>query len=158
MRILVLLLLLNLFAAELVSAKGKETTVKVDFQWDAVPDAIAYEVEFKNDKFSKIFNTRKAELNVKLPPGLYQMKLRALDQRGVPGEWSEPSEIEAWPQTVQLSSEHDAKGTPVPGTTKAQVKLNWPELATATKYQVQIKDKNKKIIIKQWRNFHWQDS
>lgn len=70
----------------------------VNFEWEAIEGAQGYEVELnlkKEDGKGKTFSfkVKEAAWNGRLSPGKYIMKLRSRDYRGVPGDWSEPSEF-----------------------------------------------------------------
>lgn len=72
----------------------------IDLSWEKVDQAKSYEIElyeFINKDQSNLFEKTKTIEPVwskQVPPGKYQFRLRALDGRDVPGEWSELSLID----------------------------------------------------------------
>ncbi len=70
----------------------------VNFEWETINNAKSYDIEIfqSNKKDSKKFSfkVKEAAWNGRLSAGKYQMKLRAVDSRGVPGEWGAPIEFD----------------------------------------------------------------
>lgn len=69
---------------------------KVAFDWDPIEEAKGYEVEIKLKKGSVVVleKTTTPKWAGYLDVGQYEMRLRALDHRGVPGEWSPESDLD----------------------------------------------------------------
>jgi hypothetical protein len=66
----------------------------INFDWDPIENATSYEVELLKDRGGQllsigIFITETAEWNKAVVAGKYYVRLRALDKRKVPGDWSE---------------------------------------------------------------------
>jgi hypothetical protein len=107
----------------------------VSFEWEPIDGAKYYDIEIrKKTKGSKaaLFKTEKAEWNGKLKIGRYEFRLRSLDNRKVPGEWSDYAELDA----VIKATDAD----------KQEVKFEWRPTPAATGYSVDIyNDKNELI-------------
>lgn len=78
------ILLLILFFPLLTLAN---TDRVISFEWESVSGASGYEVLFSSPTFTKTFKTKLATSDFSLPPGIYQVKIRSLDSRKVPGPW-----------------------------------------------------------------------
>ncbi len=84
----------------------------VNFEWEAIEGAKNYEIELKQNKEdaqdgkSKVFTfkVKDAAWNGRLTPGKYVMRLRTRDYRGVPGEWSPPSDFNVGLDTAVLKA------------------------------------------------------
>jgi hypothetical protein len=69
------------------------------FEWEGVADSTGYELELakKNadGSFKKpvVFKSKNPSWSGSLAPGIYNMRLRAFDDRAVPSDWSEASEV-----------------------------------------------------------------
>src|SRR5437868_4889588 len=95
-RILALLfLVVTTAAASFALAEAKTETANsqrsVELEIEAVDGASSYEIELISMQNKKVLNFKmKTPLwKAKVKPGLYEMRLRSYDSRGVPGEWSE---------------------------------------------------------------------
>lgn len=122
------------------------------FEWDPIPKAKAYEIEIrpvsatgeKKDPFR--FNVTDTSWNGELKPGQYTMRLRSLDRRGVPGEWSRPESfyVKLYAPTpispandqVINSNEEDS----------AEVKLSWVLQSEASLYKLHIEDESRTVV------------
>lgn len=113
----------------------------VNFEWEPIEAATTYEVELtqkkENGKTFK-FKTKEANWNGRLAPGLYVMKLRARDYRGVPGDWSADSDFNvglesavlAYPRPQSTLAGRDPKET--------EVNFRWQPVGGAATYQVDV--------------------
>ncbi len=72
---------------------------KVNLEWEAVEDASLYEIRITRklkgglEKKAAYFKVKKSLWAAEVRPGLYQMEIRSYDERGVPGDWSEPTDL-----------------------------------------------------------------
>lgn len=128
------------------SAVSKEDYKKViSFEWDPVFGAKRYQVQFTNQKNNSElvtdFYTDTNTYTGPIPPGIYKMKLRSLDNRNVPGVWSEEVAFPVLLDKVDvvqpaqkileqksLNSETD------------ELSFEWKEVLGADKYSLKIKD------------------
>ncbi|MFZ5893203.1 MAG: hypothetical protein ACOY0T_19240 [Myxococcota bacterium] len=76
---------------------ASSTTKVGGFAWKPVPDAAGYELELRKGSEVLVrerFGEPRAAGNLaELPPGAYGLAVRALDRRGVEGNWSTPREL-----------------------------------------------------------------
>lgn len=113
----------------------------VNFEWDGDPDARTFEIEIqqsgKDGKTYK-FKVKQALWNGKLTPGQYSIRLRALDARGVPGDWSEPAPFPVGLETPQLTFPKPRQLVSGNSATEAKVTLQWKPVPGAKTYQLEI--------------------
>lgn len=113
----------------------------VNFEWDGDPDAKSFEIEIqqstKNGKLYS-FKVKTSAWNGRLTPGQYTIRLRALDQRGVPGEWSDTAPFPVGLEIPQVSSPKPKQEVVGNSATEASVPLKWNEVPGAKSYKVQI--------------------
>lgn len=113
----------------------------VNLKWDPIPGATSYEFEVSRNGESVVH--RKVEgkgttWGVKLPPGVYVFKIRAIDWSGQPGEWSAPSPLVSSPPPPEWRH-------PPEGSTFAVAELNrgiplrWNGVSGVKRYQVTVK-------------------
>lgn len=127
----------------------------VSFEWDAIPDAGSYEIELKLPKKEKtkekIFNFKVKEpiWSGKLAPAKYAMRLRARDQRGVPGAWSEPSDFNVFLDNVQMKFPSSQAKLQSKNEDKMKIPLSWAPVGGATGYQVEVTSEDGKFKLKE---------
>ena len=78
---------------------AEEIRRDLSLDFDPIEGAISYDIEVRSKtnlkrKEAKVFTSLSPTWKAKMAPGIYQIRLRAIDERSVPGEWSEPSSIE----------------------------------------------------------------
>lgn len=133
---------------------GQENSIKrsMSLGWEEVPDSIAYELELvrvlPDGKKRKplVFKTKTSDWSGQIAPGTYEMRLRAIDDRSVPGDWSDPSPIQvplvaAVPvgptnQAVIKSNEDQEQ----------EVKLEWQAVPGAVKYVVEVLNEKSEVV------------
>ncbi len=131
-----------LFAVPVVKAATLSRSITLN--WEEVPDSTGYELELtrtlsKGQKSKPLkFKTKKNTWTGKILPGEYTMRLRSLDDRGVPGEWSEPSTVVVrLPETTLLAPTE--KATLQTSSDKDQeVVFQWAPVPGASRYKVEI--------------------
>ncbi|MBX3041404.1 MAG: hypothetical protein KF789_11920 [Bdellovibrionaceae bacterium] len=113
----------------------------VNFEWEPIDGAVSYELEIqqtqKDGKLYK-FKEKKAEWGGRLTPGPYTMRVRALDYRRVPGEWSVASPFDVGLEAVQAvfpASKAELLGK---GTDKTEVEFRWKPVPGASSYQFEL--------------------
>jgi hypothetical protein len=122
-------------------------------EWEGIEDARFYDVEIKRksgekddgDAKGKIYMTNKSEWSGKLQFGYYTMRVRSLDKRKVPGEWSETQDFYVGldsPKILQPKPEEkvltDAEDT-------AAVEFRWQPVNGAEKYKFEVTSEDGKI-------------
>lgn len=121
----------------------------VNFEWESIDGAISYEIEIRqtNKKDSKpyTFKVKTAAWNGRLPPGKYVMKLRSMDYRNVPGEWSEPAEFDVNLENVVLKYPAANASLLTKEDEEEDVNLQWNPVGAADEYIVEIKSDDGKF-------------
>lgn len=113
----------------------------VNFEWEAIENAKSYEIELKQVKSSKeeeaktfTFKVTEAAWNGRLTPGKYMMKLRSRDYRGVPGDWSEPSEFNVGLETAVLKFPGARVKMATKETDTTSLEFKWAPVGGADQY------------------------
>jgi hypothetical protein len=127
----------------------------VSFEWEVIEGAKTYDVEM-TPKLNETEQPKPITYKVTttqwegpLKPGSYFMRLRARDYRGVPGDWSEPSEIAVQLEPViALSPARNSKIQAKDSETES-VRLQWKPTAGASEYELTIKDETGQDLIKE---------
>ncbi len=113
----------------------------VNFEWEPIEEAKYYEIEIrKKNKDSKAsnFKTVKAEWTGKLSVGHYEFRLRSLDTRKVPGDWSGFAELDVMLEPTKPKfpgTEEQIKATDAE---KHEVNFEWEKTPGATGYSVEV--------------------
>lgn len=105
------ILFILIFQVAAVNAVAEPYRRHVETEWEPIEGAKSYEIELTLGQKTLKFKTTDPVWSGRLVPGVYGMRLRAKDARGVPGDWS-PSE----PFKVGLE-------TPAPQSPKADEKI-----------------------------------
>ncbi|MBL7545630.1 MAG: hypothetical protein JNL11_17555 [Bdellovibrionaceae bacterium] len=137
----------------LTLAQAKEVYKKtISFEWDPVAGAKRYQVQFTNQKNNAQvitdFFTETNSYTGPIPPGLYKMKLRSLDNRNVPGVWSEEVAFPVLLDKVEVSK--PAKATLEVKSLSAdtdEIHFEWKEVLGADKYSLKIFDADSRTEI-----------
>ena len=122
------------------------------FEWDPINQAKSYELEIiaigqpgeQKDIFR--FTVNEASWRGELKPGLYSMKLRSRDRRGVPGEWSTPEQfyvklyapVILFPLKQQILKSNQDENY--------ELTLQWEFQSEASRYQIHIEDSSKNFV------------
>jgi hypothetical protein len=119
----------------------------IDMEWEEVPGAKGYEVElFQDVKGTKLtrgkFKLDESRWSHAVSPGQYSLRIRSLDPRGVPGEWSDYVPLKVRLENPQLL-------LPVPGAKveKPEVQFEWSEITGAKTYQLVILNPSGSILL-----------
>lgn len=114
----------------------------VNFDWEVIDGATAYEIEMKqvNKENAKTytFKVQKAEWSGRLTPGKYVMKLRSLDYRSVPGEWSTPSDFEVNLEAVKLIAPTNNLQLASKESKEEDVLFKWQPISAANSYHFEL--------------------
>lgn len=137
------LLALMLFIFSL-SAFSQDTRW-IDLEWEAVPEARGYEIELFQEVDGKNlprgkYKTDEAAWSHAVPPGRYFLRLRSVDRRGVPGEWS--ANI---PLKVRMQNPLLLRPVPDDKVSDPLVSFEWGPVEGASSYQLIVKSNNEVI-------------
>lgn len=133
---------------------GNSSERAVGFSWGNTSEAQAFELEFSlegEDGYAVIADGLKAVnkpiFEGKLPPGDYQVRIRSLDQRGVPGPWGSPVDLVVPFAAVELLSPAANKKIKGATNTTSPVTFKWKAVASAPGYQLKILDQQQKVVL-----------
>ncbi|WP_413558041.1 hypothetical protein [Bdellovibrio sp. HCB209] len=147
--------LLPLILLSGVAAGAEPYRRLVNFEWEQIDGAKSYEIELKQMKKDegaakpKTFNFKVKESvwNGRLTPGKYMMKLRSRDYRGVPGEWSEPSEFNVGLDNVNMKSPAPKTKLASTDDEKTDVEFKWDPVGGADTYTFELNSEDGKVKI-----------
>jgi hypothetical protein len=118
----------------------------IDIEWEEVPSAINYEVELYEGEGEKL--TPRGRYKVETPswsnavaPGKYSLRIRSLDKRGVPGEWSDYIPVKVRLHNPKLFQPGQSAQVKDP-----QVDFEWSDIEGAAIYQLIVKNDKDKIL------------
>ena len=146
-----LLFILLIFQTTIVFSADK-TSRWIDLDWDEVPGAKGYDVELfeviDQKNFSRgVFHTETPHWAKESNPGKYNIKMRALDSRKVPGPWGE-----ALPFVVRLPSAQMIRPLNNEILTASEmnellVTFQWSNVTGALFYQLVVFNSKNKVIL-----------
>jgi hypothetical protein len=138
-------------AAGAVAVAGEIAVREVELSWPAVDGARGYELELRpkdDDAAGKEYSVAAPAWKATLPSGLYQLRMRTLDERGVPGRWSAARPLVVpYPAVQALAPKMDAVLTTAEPD-RAEVTLKWRSLGEAARYRVEISNAKAKVLWK----------
>ncbi|MFP5518755.1 MAG: hypothetical protein ACLGGX_02535 [Bdellovibrionia bacterium] len=149
-----LLLLLTATLAQADVSAGESYRRVVSFEWEAIEGAKSYDIELtykstnKNNNKPQVFKVNTAEWQGPLKPGTHLMRLRARDYRGVPGDWSELSEVIVYLENVHLTSPENGEKIISKNEDEDSIKITWKPTPGASKYEYLLIDAEGKEISK----------
>lgn len=144
--ILSLVLLSGLLSAGPSFADPQRVRRNVEIDFEAIDGATQYEIQVtrKDDKGKKPlrFRTRVPKWSASIKPGVYSMQIRSFDDRGVPGSWSPPTDLQVrLPAAIPIAPE-DAQTLKARDPDHQDVQFKWEAIPDAEKYVVTVKSKN----------------
>lgn len=132
---------LSLAAPSALASSRVRRNVEVD--WEPVPGASEYEVQIvrKDDRSKKPtrLKTHEPHWSAVVKPGLYLFQLRSYDERGVPGEWSPPSDLQVKLPSVVMTSPMPGDAIDAEEDDKHEVKFEWEEVPGAHSYKLDVR-------------------
>ncbi len=144
------LVLFFTFSFGSVHVKASETYRRlVNFEWEPIEEAKYYEIEIrKKSKSSKIstFKTETPEWSGKLSVGRYEFRLRSLDKRKVPGDWSGYAELDVLLEAVKPKSPLAGEQVKATDPEKQEVQFEWQETPGASGYTIEILNSLNEVI------------
>jgi hypothetical protein len=118
----------------------------IDIEWEEVAGAANYEVELFEGSDGKLtprgkYKVENSTWSNAVPPGKYSLRIRSLDKRGVPGEWSDYIPVKVRMHNPKLFQ-------PGPGSqvSTAQVDFEWSEVEGAAIYQLVVKNEKDTVV------------
>ena len=122
----------------------------VNFEWEPIEEAKSYEIEIRKKGTSKkpnAFISVKPEWNGRLPVGKYEFRLRSLDARKVPGDWSGYAELDVNLEPVKMK--YPPANAMIPSTkdNDAKIKFEWLGVPVANEYQLIIMNEKNEVVV-----------
>ena len=134
------------------SLPGKD----VSFAWEATSGSRAYEVEFTKKLGSdfKTFDgsvkrTKEPAFSGRVGVGVYHIRIRSVDRRGVPGIWSDPIDLTIPMPLVQPMLPEANMSVPGKGSEKSKVSFLWAKSLDAASYQIAVLGDNGQLLLEQ---------
>lgn len=143
----VFLILSLVFAALTVNAEPFRRSV--EFEWDAIEGAKSYEIELKIGAKVLKFNSTDAQWSGLLAPGVYEMRIRAKDRRGVPAAWSPPEEFKVGLETAKLLQPKSKEEINTNQKKEADIQFQWEPVGGAEKYVFELTTEDGEIVKKE---------
>lgn len=140
--------LLVLLFTVLSTANAQTYRRLVNFEWEPIEEAKYYEIEIRKKGQTKAsaFTTTTAEWNGRLQVGRYEFRLRALDRRKVPGDWSGYSELDVGLEPAKILSPAADTSLKSSDPEKHEVEFSWSAVPASNGYIVEVfNDKNEKV-------------
>lgn len=123
----------------------------VSFEWENIEGATGYEVEVtkKIKDQNKLYQlkTKVPNWEGKLSPGTYYIKIRALDYRSVPGEWSSPQELQVNLDNVEVTSFQPGAQIKTDQEEKKELEITWKAVPLAQEYHLLITTQSGEKIL-----------
>ena len=126
-----------------------DTDRKVTLAWEAVEGAKSYDIEIGQAEKPKPLRSetyiQQNRWAILLSPGKYWMRVRARDERGVPSEWGEKSEIIVKLPRVEII--RPSMETTLPALQdRVNVQFEWRPVKGATTYNFYLESEDRKKI------------
>lgn len=128
----------------------------VNMNWQRVNGARGYDIEFTpadkdpKDLSSKINikGHKSNSIDVKLAPGIYTMKIRALDERLIPGPWSPGVNLSVPFPAIKPESPPPNSRIEVKDPLKTKISFSWNGFSEAQIYEIEILNSKNELIAK----------
>jgi hypothetical protein len=126
----------------------------IDLEWDEVPGALGYDLELfeiiGDKEFTRgIFHSDKPHWARETPTGKYNVKIRALDNRKVPGPWGEAISVVIQldqPQLIQPLNNESFTASEFEDLT---INFQWNKVTGATLYHLVVFNSKNQAILNQ---------
>lgn len=128
--------------ADLAQSKNKR---KIHLEWEPVPEARSYEIQFdkivgETQQPVRSFSSPENQWSDELEPGLYRFRLRSIDDRNVPGEWTAFTDLTVQPITPRLIYPADKEKIQSNQEKTFEVDFKWEAIPSIQNYQLSIVD------------------
>ncbi len=120
----------------------------VTVEWEMIDGAAHYDVEWikvpaaANEQPLRVQVSGKPSWSGPMAPGIYQMRIRALDRRKVPGDWSASEEFKVGLDPVQRHTPLDGSLIATAESEKENVRFQWSPVQGAEKYLFEIQSED----------------
>lgn len=145
------LLTVSLLMSSLATAETYRRLV--NFEWEPIEGASSYEIEIRKKgqkEKSSSFKSESPEWNGRLPIGHYEFRLRTLDRRKVPGDWSDYADLDVMLEPVKIvSPRHQSSLKTSSNDSESEVNFIWESVPAADEYLIEVKDFKGEVIAKE---------
>lgn len=151
-QVFLLALLVNLSWLISNSVLAEERKRDISFSWEPIQGATGYDLEFsRNIKQSFVVIQPLATADVpswtgSLEPGFYRFRLRARDKRGVPGQWSEPSDLPIRHFAVEVKLPVSGKEVLTKQEEVYKLKAAWEKMNGVKVYKFAVLDAKGQVV------------
>ena len=128
----------------------------VSFAWEPTRGSRSYEVEFTKKQGSdfrafdgSVKRTKEPSFSGRVGVGVYHIRIRSVDRRGVPGVWSDPIDLTIPMPLVQLMMPEANMSVPGKGAEKSKVSFLWAKSPDAVSYQIAVLDDKGQLLLEQ---------
>ncbi len=140
------ILIISIFTLIAPICRAETYSRNVEFEWEKIEGAKSYNLELVGDKKTLKFTTTDAIWSGPLVPGVYVMRIRANDHRGVPGVWSAAEEIKVGLETPKITAPIADEKIISDEIKTAEVDFKWLPVGAAEKYSFEIQIKEGEIL------------
>lgn len=123
----------------------------VEIEFEAVEGATMYEVQVvrKDDRTRKPlrFKTKDPLWQANIKPGLYEMQVRAYDDRDVPGDWSSATDLQVRLPAIIVKEPGPESTIQAKNPKEQDVTLKWEPIPGAKGYKVVLQGENDSFKI-----------
>lgn len=139
-------LLLTIFLLTFSWAVFAQDSRWIDLEWDVVEDAKEYELELLEENEGQEFSRGKFKVTSPkwshaVNPGKYSLRIRSVDDRGVPGEWSEKI-----PLKVKILSPTMIRPSQGEKLKESLINFEWSTVPQAFSYQLIIRNAENEVV------------
>lgn len=132
-----------------VAKTSKVTTTTVEFEWEELLGATAYQVELKqkHNLEATRFNSQNSFFKLQIKPGKYSIRGRVADDRGVFGEWSKEEDFQVLPPTPKkLKPISSDLIKPNSKSFTAEIPLSWESTPGIEDYRLRVKNLKGELV------------
>ncbi|MGE4132630.1 MAG: hypothetical protein AB7F86_13385 [Bdellovibrionales bacterium] len=152
-----------LIGAGLVStllwAETPRVRQNVELELEEVPGASLYEIQVhrkgQKDKPMR-FKVENPKWAATIKPGTYSLQIRSYDDRGAPGDWSAPMDIQVLLPAIIVKSPEDKRKIESPDAKEQKVKLEWEPIPGARAYKLTMQNADGYKLEKEVDEPHWE--
>lgn len=150
---------LNVFSILLLSfgfCLGQEPTSisaplerAVDLSWEPIPGAVSYELEVsgKVRATKSLFPFPTTEATLKLAPDIYEIRIRSIDKRRVPGEWGKDMTVRVSPLAPTWVSPNEGSLLKFKSYDKGSANLKWSTVPGARFFKIYIQSTTSEFAL-----------
>jgi hypothetical protein len=124
-----------------LGARAYQRTVSLE--WEAVPGASSYELEFTRtqappEEKPLVVQIPDPQWSGPLSPGIYEMRMRSRDKRKVPGDWSSAEQFKVGLDPVKLIYPAHQAELKSDSKDKQPIRFQWQPTGGAKEYQLEL--------------------